>query len=88
MASNTQSQQADRALIKAQQVALLAVAALILLMQGMTQQKFRDLMAVDKKMLDGALRLILLKGPLGSCVFTADFDAQALDQTLTSFCQA
>jgi len=71
VASNTQSQQADRALIKAQQVALLAVAALILLMQGMTQQKFRDLMAVDKKVLDGALRLILLKGPLGSCVFTA-----------------
>ncbi|DBA92113.1 TPA: hypothetical protein ACH3X1_015839 [Trebouxia sp. C0004] len=56
--------------------------------QGMTQHKFRDLMAVDKKVLDGALRLILLKGPLGSCVFTADFDAQALDQTLTSFCQA
>ncbi|DBA95194.1 TPA: hypothetical protein ACH3X3_013097 [Trebouxia sp. C0006] len=56
--------------------------------QGMTQHKFRDLMAVDKKVLDGALRLILLKGPLGSCVFTADFDAQALDQTLTSFCEA
>lgn len=56
--------------------------------QGMTQHKFRDLMAVDKKVLDGALRLILLKGPLGSCVFTADFDAQALDQTLTRFCQA
>lgn len=57
-------------------------------MQGMTQHKFRDLMAVDKKVLDGALRLILLKGSLGSCVFTADFDAQALDQTLTSFCEA
>ena len=57
-------------------------------MQGMTQHKFRDLMAVDKKVLDGALRLILLKGPLGSCVFTADFDAQALDQMLTSFCEA
>ncbi|DBA68399.1 TPA: hypothetical protein ACH3X2_013702 [Trebouxia sp. C0005] len=56
--------------------------------QGMTQHKFRDLMAVDKKVLDGALRLILLKGSLGSCVFTADFDAQALDQTLTSFCEA
>lgn len=80
------SQQGHRALIKKLQ--LLALAACILLMQGMTQHKFRDLMAVDKKVLDGALRLILLKGPLGSCVFTADFDAQALDQTLASFCEA
>ena len=88
MASNMHCQQAYRALIKAQQIALLTLAARSLLMQGMTQHKFRDLMAVDKKVLDGALRLILLKGPLGSCVFTADFDAQALDQTLTRFCQA
>lgn len=56
--------------------------------QGMTPSKFRELMAVDKKVLDGALRLILLKGPLGSCVFTGDFDAQALDQTLEAFCKS
>ncbi len=53
----------------------------------MTPDKFRELMAVDKKVLDGALRLILLKGSLGSCVFTGDFDTQALDQTLEAFCK-
>lgn len=56
-------------------------------MQGMTKQKFKDLMAVDKKVLDGALRLILLRGPLGNCTFTADFDASALEATLDAFCQ-
>lgn len=59
-----------------------------MIVQGMTPDKFRELMAVDKKVLDGALRLILLKGPLGSCVFTGDFDAQALDQTLEAFCNS
>ena len=59
-----------------------------MIVQGMTPSKFRELMAVDKKVLDGALRLILLKGPLGSCVFTGDFDAQALDQTLEAFCKS
>ena len=43
-------------------------------------------MAVDKKVLDGALRLILLQGPLGSCVVTGDFDPAALDATLNSSC--
>lgn len=53
----------------------------------MTKQKFRDLMAVDKKVLDGALRLILLRGPLGNCTFTADFDPAALEATLDKFCK-
>lgn len=51
-------------------------------------QTFRDLMAVDKKVANGKLRLILLKGPLGSCVFTGDFDKQALDDTLREFCSS
>ncbi|KAH0969171.1 hypothetical protein GBA52_028983 [Prunus armeniaca] len=34
-------------------------------------------MAVDKKVADGLLRLILLKGPLGNCVFTGDYDRKA-----------
>ena len=53
----------------------------------MTKQKFKDLMAVDKKVLDGALRLILLRGPLGHCTFTADFDSKALEATLDAFCE-
>lgn len=57
-------------------------------MQGMTPDKFRELMAVDKKVLDGALRLILLKGPLGSCTFTGKFDKQELENTLNAFCHS
>lgn len=57
------------------------------ILQGMTKQKFKDLMAVDKKVLDGALRLILLRGPIGNCTFTADFDPAALEATLDSFCK-
>ena len=55
-------------------------------LQGMTPLDFKKLMAVDKKVLDGSLRLILLKGPLGSCVFTDDFDPNKLEDTLTAFC--
>jgi len=42
-------------------------------------------MAVDKKVLDGALRLILLKGALGNSVVTGDFDPEALTATLDEF---
>eukprot|EP00850_Spirogloea_muscicola_P017349 SM000148S01026 [mRNA] locus=s148:129325:132664:- [translate_table: standard] len=55
--------------------------------KGMDAPKFKSLMAVDKKVADGQLRMILLKGPLGSCVFTADFDPSALDETLAHFCR-
>ena len=54
--------------------------------QGMTVSDFTELMAVDKKVASGKLRLILLKGPLGSCIFTADFDPAALQDTLEHFC--
>ncbi|KAI3756773.1 hypothetical protein L1987_56596 [Smallanthus sonchifolius] len=49
---------------------------------------FKSVMAVDKKVADGLLRLILLKGPLGSCVFTGDYDRKALDETLHAFCKS
>jgi 3-dehydroquinate synthase len=55
--------------------------------QGMTPGDFKNIMAVDKKVLNGQLRLILLKGPLGSCVVTGDFDPAALDATLQSMCR-
>lgn len=47
---------------------------------------FERIMAVDKKVADGALRLILLKGDLGECVFTADYDKGELRKTLEHFC--
>ncbi|KAH6803727.1 3-dehydroquinate synthase [Perilla frutescens var. frutescens] len=53
--------------------------------ETMTVDMFKSVMAVDKKVADGLLRLILLKGPLGNCVFTGDYDRQALDDTLRAF---
>lgn len=54
----------------------------------MTVDKFKAIMAVDKKVADGLLRLILLKGPLGGCVFTGDYDRKAVDETLQAFCKS
>ena len=51
----------------------------------MTVETFEKLMAVDKKAANGKLRLILLKGDLGGCVFTADFDKQTLAETLDAY---
>ncbi|KAG8389892.1 hypothetical protein BUALT_Bualt01G0026200 [Buddleja alternifolia] len=53
--------------------------------ETMTVDMFKSVMAVDKKVADGMLRLILLKGPLGNCVFTGDYDRKALDDTLRAF---
>ncbi|ESW29888.1 hypothetical protein PHAVU_002G106700 [Phaseolus vulgaris] len=54
----------------------------------MTVDMFKSVMAVDKKVADGLLRLILLKGPLGNCVFTGDYDKKAMDETLRAFCKS
>jgi 3-dehydroquinate synthase len=41
-------------------------------------------MAVDKKVLAGQLRLVLLKC-IGNSLISKDFDASALDKTLSSY---
>jgi 3-dehydroquinate synthase len=51
----------------------------------MNRDTFLKLMSVDKKVANGQLRLILLKGPLGNCVFTGDFDEQAMLDTIDEF---
>jgi 3-dehydroquinate synthase len=43
---------------------------------------------VDKKVADGKLKMILLKGPLGNSLVTGDFDPKALDETLAAFCES
>ena len=48
---------------------------------GMSSTDFLQLMAVDKKVLDGQLRLILLRA-LGDAVVTSDFPAAELKATL------
>lgn len=50
---------------------------------GMRPQDFLDLMAHDKKVAGGRLRLVLLKR-LGQAVLTGDFDRAALDDTLAA----
>lgn len=47
----------------------------------MTPEDFMEHMAVDKKVLDGQLRLVLLRG-LGGAVVTADFAPEVLNATL------
>lgn len=49
----------------------------------MNEQAFMELMSVDKKVMDGQLRLVLLKA-LGEAVVTADFEADLLRQTLVN----
>jgi 3-dehydroquinate synthase len=51
--------------------------------QGMTRERFLELMAVDKKVQAGRLRLVLLKA-IGAAVVTAEFDAGALEGTLAA----
>ncbi len=49
----------------------------------MSTDQFMQLMAVDKKVIDGQLRLVLPK-QIGAAVVTADFPVDALTQTLDS----
>ncbi len=49
--------------------------------KAMDSDRFLDLMAVDKKVRDGKIHLVLLKG-IGDAWLSGDFDPQALRQTL------
>lgn len=51
----------------------------------MNREMFLKAMSVDKKVANGQLRLILLKGALGECVFTGDFDNDAMVETIDEF---
>jgi 3-dehydroquinate synthase len=51
----------------------------------MNKELFLKAMSVDKKVANGKLRLILLKGELGNCVFTGDFDRDAMVETIEEF---
>ena len=51
----------------------------------MQADDFLRLMALDKKVAAGKLRLVLLRG-LGDAIVTADFDHAALRATLADYC--
>ncbi len=50
---------------------------------GLGPERFLELMAVDKKVLGGRLRLVLLRS-IGDAVVTGDFASEALKDTLSS----
>jgi 3-dehydroquinate synthase len=52
--------------------------------ESMTNDDFIDRMLVDKKVLDGRIRLVLLK-EIGEAVVTSDFDIEVFNQGLNSF---
>ena len=49
-----------------------------------TTKRFLELMAIDKKVQDGKLRLVLMKG-IGQSLVTADFDHKALEALLDEY---
>lgn len=53
--------------------------------EGMTTADFSDLMALDKKVRNGRLRLVLLKR-IGEALVTGEYDPNALTRTLEAFC--
>ncbi|QRY79999.1 3-dehydroquinate synthase [Pseudomonas sp. PDNC002] len=69
-------------------IRLLAAAKLpVVPPQEMNAEHFLEHMAVDKKVLDGRLRLVLLQG-LGAAVVTAEFPREILEETLRADYQA
>ncbi len=54
--------------------------------ESMSKTEFMDLMAVDKKVLDRKLRLVLLKS-IGEALVTADFRPDLLNETLEHYHQ-
>jgi 3-dehydroquinate synthase len=52
--------------------------------KAITPERFLELMAVDKKVMDGKLRLVLLK-KIGQSLVTDDFDLKKLEQTLQHY---
>lgn len=57
------------------------------LLSSLDTNKFLDLMSMDKKVADGQLSLVLLKGELGNCVITDKFDPTLLTQTVNEYCK-
>jgi len=51
----------------------------------MNREMFLKAMSLDKKVANGQLRLILLKGDLGECVFTGEYDEEAMLETIDEF---
>lgn len=51
----------------------------------LTKEQFLDYMSMDKKVSNGQLFLVLLKGELGNCVITNEFDPKLLDEVISEY---
>ena len=54
--------------------------------EGMARADFSELMALDKKVQNGRLRLVLLN-QIGDALVTGEYDTNALTRTLEAFCE-
>jgi len=54
--------------------------------EGMSAERFMSLMSVDKKVQEGHIRLVLLKG-IGKAIISDDYSAEKLAETLAAFQQ-
>jgi len=61
--------------------ALLSASSLPLRAPNLGVEKYLDLMGMDKKVVDGKIRLVLQQG-IGKAVITSDYDVSKLKQTL------
>jgi len=61
--------------------ALLSASSLPVKAPNLGAEKYLDLMGMDKKVVDGKIRLVLQQG-IGKAVITSDYDADKLKQTL------
>ena len=52
--------------------------------QDISSRQFMELMSVDKKVKDGQLRLVLMKG-IGQSLVTSEFDSKALEELLNEY---
>lgn len=58
------------------------------LRKELSKERFLDLMSMDKKVYNGQLNLVLLKGALGTSIVTSDFDSTLLEAVVEEYCSA
>jgi len=54
-------------------------------LEGLKKGRFLEIMSMDKKMADGMLSLVLLRGKLGECTVTKKFDTKIMQEIVESF---
>ena len=55
-------------------------------LKQLTSSYFLELMSMDKKVNDGLLSLILLKGNVGNCIITEAFNNDLLTNVVEEYC--